>query len=437
MMTPHIIHGVIDSLRLDALDELIRPVASFTLLTLRYGETVKRIKKGRQTKINRTVSKQITDEEKLTIATLHTPYSPMALNEGNYTFTNLVQLLAQNVASFTKIYNPGDNERIGKYLKTRASKYQHLSAMTSQGNKGKGPPNKRQKVHQTSQRAWTYLGETAAPAFTAPPPYQSGKSYGKGKSKSKDGFRSKRKGKGKGKGKSKGKSLSFLTVKGTGKGKGKSKGQKGKQKPSKGKSFSRGPVTGLSTFGMQSSTLPVNTQIKCHFCHIVGHIKPNCRKWLALSQSEQYQHRQSYETKYQLIYDHLEDSVLAPRYYQYCSNDNCDGENCESPFDYADYEEASVFFTQSLRQLVINAKLAGISLCFHPNHNLCIGLGLQDKPTAGLPSLVWLPSRVCSNSTFRLGCEKPLNVWTLHTLEWTNRRSCRPIEESTCSRIIL
>jgi len=27
--------------------------------------------------------------------------------KGNYTFTNLVQLLAQNVASFTKKYNPG------------------------------------------------------------------------------------------------------------------------------------------------------------------------------------------------------------------------------------------------------------------------------------------------------------------------------------------
>jgi hypothetical protein len=30
--------------------------------------------------------------------------------------------------------------------------------------------------------------------------------------------------------------------------------------------------------------------IKCHFCHAVGHIKPNCREWLALTQSEQYQH---------------------------------------------------------------------------------------------------------------------------------------------------
>ena len=100
-------------------------VDSYTLLTLRYGETVKKISKGRQTKINRTVSKQITDEEKLTIATLHLPYSSIALNEGNFTFSNLVQLLAQNVASFTKNYNPGENERIRKYLRTRASKYQH------------------------------------------------------------------------------------------------------------------------------------------------------------------------------------------------------------------------------------------------------------------------------------------------------------------------
>jgi hypothetical protein len=58
-----------------------------------------------------------------------------------------------------------------------------------------------------------------------------------------------------------------------------------------------------------------------------------------------------------MIYDHLEDSVLAPRFCQYCSDSNCDGQNCESPFDYNDYNEASVFFTQSLSDLVVNAKL--------------------------------------------------------------------------------
>ena len=332
-------------------------VDSFTLLTLRYAETVKKISKIRQTKINRTVCKQITDEEKLTIATLHPPYSSIALNDGNYTFTNLVQLLAQNVTSFTKKYNPGENERISKFLRTRAGKYKQISAVANQVSQGKGPPLKRQRVYQTSQRAWTYLGESATSSFASPKPHQSGKSFGKGKSKSKDGHRAKGKGKSKGKGKVKGKSQSFLMEKGKGKGKGKSKGKKGKTKSSKGKAFMRGTATSLSAPSMQSSTIPINTQIKCHFCHAVGHIKPNCRKWLALSQSEQYQHRQAHETKYQLIYDHLEDSVLAPRYCPYCSDETCDSENCESPFDYADYEEASVFFTQSLRHLVLNAKL--------------------------------------------------------------------------------
>jgi hypothetical protein len=90
---------------------------------------------------------------------------------------------------------------------------------------------------------------------------------------------------------------------------------------------------------------------------VIGHIKPNFRKWLALQTSDQYKQRNSHETKYQLIYDHLEDSVLASRLCQYCSDSQCDGENCESPFDHDDYQEASMFFTQSLSALVMNAKL--------------------------------------------------------------------------------
>ena len=114
---------------------------------------MKKISTAHQTKINRTVCKQITDEEKLTIATLHPPYSSIALNDGNYTFTNLVQLLAQNVTSFTKKYNPGENERISKFLRTRAGKYKQISAVANQVSQGKGPPLKRQRVYQTSQRA--------------------------------------------------------------------------------------------------------------------------------------------------------------------------------------------------------------------------------------------------------------------------------------------
>ncbi len=144
--------------------------------------------------------------------------------------------------------------------------------------------------------------------------------------------------------------------KGKGKVKGKTKGFKGKRAP-KGKPMAHGLTPDLPSFNTQAATQAVAPTIKCHFCHAPGHIKPNCRKWLALSQSEKYQQRNSHETKYQLIYDHLEDSVLAPRLCQYCSDTNCDGQNCESPFDPNDYNEASLLFTQSLSQLVVNAKL--------------------------------------------------------------------------------
>jgi hypothetical protein len=90
-----------------------------------------------------------------------------------------------------------------------------------------------------------------------------------------------------------------------------------------------------------------------------------------LSQSERYQQRNSHETKYHLIYDHLEDSLLAPRLCQYCADDNCDGQNCETPLDANDYSEASLFFTQSLSQIVANAKL-GRPLDSHIPQTECI-----------------------------------------------------------------
>ncbi len=116
------------------------------------------------------------------------------------------------------------------------------------------------------------------------------------------------------------------------------------------------PPPGTPSF-LSKAGEPNHGHLKCHFCHVIGHIKPNCRKWLALQTSDQYKQRNSHETKYQLIYDHLEDSVLAPRLCQYCSDSQYDGENCESPFGHDDYQEASMFFTQTLSALVVNAKL--------------------------------------------------------------------------------
>jgi hypothetical protein len=54
-------------------------VDSFTILILRYGDTVKRISPQRSTKVNKVVSKQITDKEKAIIATLDTRYSALGI----------------------------------------------------------------------------------------------------------------------------------------------------------------------------------------------------------------------------------------------------------------------------------------------------------------------------------------------------------------------
>ena len=87
-------------------------VDSFTLLTLRHAETVEEITKLKQTKINRVVAKQITEDEKFIIATLQSAFTAVNIHNGLYSFPELVKLLAQNVTSFTKKYSPHDRGMI-------------------------------------------------------------------------------------------------------------------------------------------------------------------------------------------------------------------------------------------------------------------------------------------------------------------------------------
>jgi hypothetical protein len=152
-------------------------VDSFTLLALRYGETVKKITNIRQININRTVSKHITDDEKLIISTINPAYSAIVMDSAQYIFTELIKLLAQNATSFTKRYVPTEHPRISKYLHTRSLKYRHVMEIMTQGSKGKGKgkPIKKQKVQDVTQRACVYVTESVAPGLSAPPPFQKGK----------------------------------------------------------------------------------------------------------------------------------------------------------------------------------------------------------------------------------------------------------------------
>jgi hypothetical protein len=211
-------------------------VDSFTILKLRYGDIVKKITTGQNTKINKVISKQITDDEKATIATLDTLYSALSLNAGQYIFTNLVKLLAQNVTSFTKRYVPSEHVRIANYLRTRAVRYKNIFLLASQGSKEKGTWFKRQKIgEKKGQRGWVYVEEATPSGLTAPAPYSKGKGKGKGK------------GNGEGKGKDKGKVHLSPTY---GKGKHKGKGQ-GK---SKGKSKGKGKAKGMGLLSTENAT---------------------------------------------------------------------------------------------------------------------------------------------------------------------------------------
>jgi hypothetical protein len=145
-------------------------VDSFTLLTLRYGETCEKITKVRLTKINRVVAKQITDDEKLTIATLQASFTAVNIHNGIFLFSELVKLLAQNVTSFTKRYSPADHPRISKYLKTRSLRQVIMPQFANQPLKGGKGKAKRQKTSQPNQRAWSYLQEPAS-SLVSPGPY--------------------------------------------------------------------------------------------------------------------------------------------------------------------------------------------------------------------------------------------------------------------------
>ena len=330
-------------------------VDSFTLRSLRYAETIEKISGVRLTKINKIIAKQITDDEKLTISTLNSAYSAIKIQDGAYDITELIQLLAQNVASFNKAYQPTEHQRITRYLRTRERKSGFTTNTThSPSGKGKGgkPSNKRKATTTAPriQRAWGYLQEGQPSSLVSPPPY----SKGKGKSSNKGKGESKGKGKPQGKGKSW--SKGHNQPKGTwpsAKGKSKGLNPKGKRLP-KGNPFHLVPTAPSSS---TTATTATPAPVRCHFCHLVGHIKPNCRKWLALQHSDQYQTRHTHDQRYQLIYDHLEDSVLAPWHCPYCSDPHCDEGNCQSTFDHRDFHEASTFFTSTINTLVLNAKL--------------------------------------------------------------------------------
>ncbi len=97
--------------------------------------------------------------------------------------------------------------------------------------------------------------------------------------------------------------------------------------------------------------------VRCHFCNKLGHYKSNCRQYEALRSSRACQARLSHPARTQLIYDHLEDAVFAPKTCTTtsCTNAACDGYNCYTSF--LEDESAESYFNANLLSSVENAKL--------------------------------------------------------------------------------
>jgi hypothetical protein len=95
---------------------------SFTVHVLRHSEsTAKPLAKNKKIKINKVVSKQITEDEKLIITTVNSTYTSDYINKGDYILCDLINLFAQHTSNFAaKRYQPNEHPRIIAYLKTRA-----------------------------------------------------------------------------------------------------------------------------------------------------------------------------------------------------------------------------------------------------------------------------------------------------------------------------
>jgi hypothetical protein len=331
-------------------------VDSFTVHMLRHSEsTAKKISRKKRIKINKIISKQITEDEKLIITTIDQNYTSAYINAGDYVLGDLINLLAQHTSNFAaKRYIPSDHPRIVAYLKRRArSSGMPLPGFLAQGSRTIQSASSAKRRHiLPTQRAWTYLLNDSS--SSSPTSSEKGKPKGKGKGKGKPS-------KGKthiiGKASLKGKGKHNPWFKGKGKSKGLSKGNKSfpTMRPH--------PVMHGSTNATASGTTSNDTSagptVRCHFCNKPGHYKNNCRQYQVLRNSPAYQSCLTHPARTQLIYDHLEDSVYAPRSCSTssCTNAACDGYSCFTSFPQDEFQSAEAYFNDSLLHAVENAKL--------------------------------------------------------------------------------
>jgi hypothetical protein len=160
----------------------------FTVHVLRHTEsTAKKLGESKRIKINKIISKRITEDEKLIITTINQTYTSAFINTGDYQRTDLISLLAQHTSNFAvKKYIPTEHPRIITYLKIRARNsgtplpsFLSLQSRTVSSSTSL----KRKRLATPTQRAWTYLADSTPTESKGKGSGYKGKHITKGKSK--------------------------------------------------------------------------------------------------------------------------------------------------------------------------------------------------------------------------------------------------------------
>ena len=328
--------------------ELLQPLyqwqASFDPLLRKYEQArTKTLTKTETRKLKCLIAKQVTDDEKVILAGIDASFTIEGIDKGTYKLRTFQDKLAANASRFqSKKYTP--DARILTYLRVRAQDFNvpvpsFMKKRTQ--DKGKGVSQaKRGRSQMQQSRTRThgiYVGESSVSSTpTTGMPKGNNKGKGRGSPKGKLDDQSSQQSpnvKGKGYGRGKG---SFVS-----KGKGTFKG-----KLPKGKGY-RSPNTGTSL-----------ATLVCGFCHLHGHHESNCRKRHALHNSESYQQtRSQFNSRQQLLFDQLENSLFAPNVCSWCLQSGCDVMSCQAPEDTDFYVDTTHHFQETLLPYVQNAKL--------------------------------------------------------------------------------
>ena len=337
--------------------ELMQPLyqwqASFDPLVRKFEQAKsKPLGKAEFRKMKCLIAKQITDDEKVILSGIDSTFTIENIDKGVFVFRTFQDKLASNASRFqSKKYTP--DSRILTYLKVRAHDFNvpvpaFMKKRTIEKGKGSQQVKRGRNLGQQSR---SHLRNAYLQQLT-PATVVSSSGVSSPPSSTLMPYKGARKGKGKGITKGKRQINSSGSTPLYGKGFSRGKGavsHKGKGPP-KGK-VSKGKDQ-RSNSGISLSTLV------CNFCHLHGHHESNCRKKHALHNSDSYQQaRSQFNSRQQLLFDQLENSLFAPNVCSWCLQSNCNATNCYPPEEPSFYSSTTHLFQESLLPFVQNAKL--------------------------------------------------------------------------------